>query len=97
MRNKTMILTLLFTLTLASACSERKETASQQSEVTRSATLSPEELGTLGAQIHNTPDRAHELLAAHGLDEASFEKAIRAVTEDADASRRYAAAYKKSV
>jgi hypothetical protein len=54
-------------------------------------------LGALGAQIHNTPERANELLAEHGLDETSFEKAIRAVTENADASKRYAEAYRKNV
>jgi hypothetical protein len=98
MKKLTTSLALLATLTLASACNEKKEVAATQPQATtQNATLSPEELGALGAQIHNTPDRANELLAEHGLDEASFEKAIRDVTENAEASKRYAEAYRKNV
>lgn len=57
-------------------------------------TMTPEQLGTLGAQIKKEPSRAHELLAAHGLDDQSFEKAIRKITQDPVASKRYAVAYK---
>lgn len=57
--------------------------------------LSPESLAELGARIEKEPERAGELLAAQGLDEKSFEQAIRRVTEDPDASRRYAEAYRR--
>jgi hypothetical protein len=60
------------------------------------AALTPEQLGELGAQIRKEPSRAEELLAARGLDEKSFEKAIRDVTENPDASKRYADAYRKA-
>jgi hypothetical protein len=98
MRTLTNSLALLLVLTLTNACSERKEVATTESPATtQKAALSPEELGTLGAQIHNSPDRANELLSEHGLDEVSFEKAIRDVTENAEASKRYAEAYRKNV
>jgi hypothetical protein len=74
-------------------------TASQPATVQTSApakAMTPEQLGELGAQIRKEPTRAHELLASHGLDEQQFEQAIRNVTENADASKRYAAAYRKA-
>jgi len=59
-------------------------------------TLTPEQLGELGAQIHKEPARADELLSQRGLTQESFEKAIRDVTESPEASRRYAASYKRA-
>jgi hypothetical protein len=59
-----------------------------------SSSLTPEQLGELGAQIRREPARADELLAKHKLTRESFERAIRDVTENPEASRRYAAAYK---
>ena len=61
-----------------------------------SATLTPEELGELGAKIRKTPDQANQILQERGLDEKSFETQIRKVTENPDASKRYAAAYKRA-
>jgi len=58
--------------------------------------LTPEQLGELGAQIKKEPSRAQELLSAHGLDDQSFEKEIRKITQDPVASKRYAAAYKNA-
>jgi hypothetical protein len=58
--------------------------------------LTPEQLGELGAQLSKNPDRADELLKQQGLTRDSFEKAVRDVTESADASKRYAAAYRRT-
>ena len=58
--------------------------------------MSPEQLGELGAQISKDSANAKQLLSQHGLDEKSFEAKIRKVTEDPDASRRYAAAFEKA-
>lgn len=69
------------------------ETAVQTQTAT---TLSPEQLGALGAEIRREPARADEILGRHQLTRESFEQAIRGVTEDADASRRYAAAYRSA-
>lgn len=58
--------------------------------------LTPEELGELGAKIRKTPERANEILRDRGLDQKSFETEIRKVTENPEASKRYAAAYKRA-
>lgn len=97
MRAATTI-TLLLALTLSGACGQKEKAAGNAApaEAASAAQLTPEQLGELGAQIHRNPDRAQELLTHAGLTEESFEKAIRNVTENPDASRRYAAAYKKA-
>ncbi len=58
--------------------------------------ISPEELGKLGAEMRRHPSEAERLLSDHGLNEGSFEKAIRHVSSDPEQSKRYAAAYKKA-
>lgn len=60
------------------------------------STLSPEQLGSLGAQIKKQPGDAHRLLQQQGLSEESFANAIRKVSEDPAAAKRYAAAYRQS-
>ncbi|HEX2121499.1 MAG TPA: hypothetical protein VHL59_07645, partial [Thermoanaerobaculia bacterium] len=94
MRAATTITLLLLALTLAGACNQRNESAStaptSQPAVAASPNLSPEQLGELGAQIKKNPDRANDLLTQHGLTHASYEKMIRDVTENPDASKRYA-------
>jgi hypothetical protein len=61
-----------------------------------SLVVTPEELGQLGAELKKKPAEAKRILSEHGLDEASFEKAIRKVSSSVEESRRYAAAYKKA-
>lgn len=103
----TFILALALSTALAGACSKSEtETAAtsdvKSTEVAAQATkdagheLTPEQLGELGARIEKTPDDAEKLLSEHGLDEKSFEKQIRKVTESPEASKRYADAYKKA-
>lgn len=58
--------------------------------------LTPEELGELGAKINKEPARANEILAARGLNQEKFEVEIRKVTENPDASKRYATAFRKA-
>ena len=100
MRN-VLALTIVVLLALAGGCkqSEYKSTSNEPAKVeqtTQAQELTPEQLGELGAKIRKTPDRAKELLTQHGLDEKSFEAQIRKVTENPDASKRYAEAYKKA-
>jgi len=95
------------TLVLAAGC--RNETKTTSTTATPTTTVSsttmsesassmtPEQLGEIGAEIKRHPEDAKKILTDHGLDEASFEKAIRGVSSDPAASRRYAAAYKKRV
>ena len=98
----TLAISLVMLLALAGGCNQKSnQTASVESPQTQATTeaahsMTPEELGELGAQIRKNPDRTAELLKDHGMTEKSFEVAIRKVTEDPDASKRYAAAYKKS-
>jgi hypothetical protein len=63
--------------------------------VAASQDLTPEQLGQLGARISKNPSQSQQILGEHGLDAKSFEAKIRKVTEDPEASKRYAAAYQK--
>jgi ABC-type transporter MlaC component len=58
--------------------------------------LSPEDLGELGAKIKRNPKDAERLLSEKGLTERQFEKAVRKVAESPEQSKRYAEAYKKA-
>ena len=70
--------------------------SSSNNSVSSATNLSPEDLGTLGAQIKKQPNDADKLLAQHGLDAKSFASAIRKVSENPDQAKRYAAAYKSA-
>lgn len=91
-------------LTMFVACGQKEtnvasttpSTAQPASATQAKATLTPEQLGELGAQLTRQPDRSNELLTHHGLTPETFEKEIRKVTQDPEASRRYAAAYKRA-
>ncbi len=61
-----------------------------------SVSLSPEDLGTLGAQIKKQPNAADSLLAAHGMNVQSFAAAVRKVSENPADAKRYTAAYKRA-
>jgi hypothetical protein len=94
------VLPLMLVLLLAGACGDdRKHAAGPESTVAQPAKagqLTPEQLGQIGADIRKEPGRAEEILAGRGLDKRSFEKQIRALTENPEASRRYAAAYRRA-
>ena len=77
---------------------ESTETASYNapSSSASQTTLSPEQLGEIGAKIKKSPKEADKILSEHGLTEDQFEKAVRKVAESPDDSKRYAAAYKKA-
>ena len=64
--------------------------------VAQQSTLSPEELGELGAKIKKNPSDAEKLLSEKGLTQQQFEQAVRKVAESPDQSKRYAEAYKKA-
>jgi hypothetical protein len=86
---------------LSFAACQQKQTATTATPAPASPpaatqTLTPEQLGELGGLIKNNPDRANELLAQHNMTRESFEKAVRNVTENVDASKRYTAAYRKT-
>lgn len=92
--------TLVLSMTFFAACkgSETQPAANDpdSGSIAAPADLTPEQLGELGAKIRKDPARADELLTSRGLTKETFEKAIRDVTEDPEASRRYAEAYRKA-
>jgi hypothetical protein len=95
MKRATPLFTIVVVLALG-ACGQQRDAAPAVSTVAASGSITPEQLGALGARIRKEPARGDELLEQHGLTRESFEKAIRDVTENADASRRYAEAYRKA-
>jgi hypothetical protein len=86
-------------LTLTIGCRNQPSSTSNSSSsqpAVAQASLTPEELGELGAAIRKSPNDAQRLLSDHGLSEESFEQAVRKVAEDPAASKRYTAAYHKA-
>jgi len=87
-------------LTLTIGCRNQPASSTSNSSNTQpavaQASLTPEQLGELGAAIKKSPNDAQRLLSDHGLSEESFEQAVRKVAEDPAASKRYAAAYHKA-
>jgi len=100
-------ITLLAALLIAGGCkgnnSQQAGSASTPSSASQPASTAaattattPEELGALGAEIKKHPNDAHKLIAEHGLTEESFAAAVRKVSEDPAAAKRYATAFKQS-
>ena len=98
---RTSIAIAALTLVLAFGCKQKTSSTESYSapaqQTAASANLTPEQLGAIGGEIKNHPADAQKILTEHGLDEASFEKAIRGVASDPAAARRYREAYKKAV
>jgi hypothetical protein len=104
---RTSLLALaMVTAMLAAGCRNNTSTpstssatpASGNAAVTASATtLTPEQLGELGASIHKHPSDGTKILSDHGMTGEQFERAIRQVSSDPAASKRYAAAYKRNI
>jgi len=98
---KTTLIASAIAVVMLFGCKQRETYTASSNEPAKSSpqlqsNLTPEQLGELGARIRKEPSRAHELLSAHGLDDQSFEKEIRKITQDPVASKRYAAAYKRA-
>ncbi|HEX8254492.1 MAG TPA: hypothetical protein VF846_15210 [Thermoanaerobaculia bacterium] len=95
-------LSILSLTVLLTACGQRESATSAAAPATpaapsaAAAPLTPEQLGALGAEIRKDPAHGDELLTRHGLTRQTFEQAIRDVTESANASQRYAEAYRKA-
>ncbi len=91
---------LLLALLALTGCDREKKTqvvgTDSAATSATAATLTPEELGALGASLKKSPDRADDLLRERGLTDESFAAAIRAVSADQDASKRYSAAFRKN-
>jgi len=103
MKNTLLALSMLMAI---AACKNNTTTpatssstpASGNAAVTASVpSLTPEQLGELGASIHKHPSEGTKILSDRGLTQEQFERAIRQVSSDPEASKRYAAAYKRNV
>jgi len=100
MKNALLALTLLIAIVACKNKTTTPATASTSGNTavaTSAPTLTPEQLGELGASIHKHPSEGMKLLADRGLTQEQFERAIRQVSSDPEASKRYAAAYKRNV
>ena len=103
-RTKRIVGIAAVSLLLAAGCKNRSESASYtpSSHVTpavqqQTTSMTPEQLGEIGAQIKRHPKEAKTILSDHGMTEQSFERAIRQVSSDPAASKRYTAAYKRAI
>jgi hypothetical protein len=102
MRNSILALTLL---TAIVACKNNTTTPATSSTATSGNTAvatsaptpTPEQLGEIGASIKKHPADGSKILSDHGMTQDQFERAIRQVSSDPEASKRYAAAYKRNV
>lgn len=85
-------------LLLAGGCKEKstQTTSGTGDQALSQSSLTPEQLGEIGAKIKKQPGEAGKILSEHGLTEESFEDAIRRITEDPQSSKRYAEAYKRA-
>jgi hypothetical protein len=93
---KTISIALALTLLFAFGCRNEPAAPATTEPTAAAANLTPEQLGELGAKIRKQPNDAQRLLTEAGLTEESFEQAIRKVSEDPQASKRYAAAFNRA-
>lgn len=106
MKKHTSIALALCALLVAGACSNDQPNAAAGSttpstpaasaQSSQQAELTPEQLGELGAEIRKNPNDAKRLLSERGMDEQQFEQAVRKVSEDPAAAKRYSESYKKA-
>jgi len=103
MKNTLLALSMLMAI---AACKNNTTTPATSSSTPASGnaavaastpSLTPEQLGELGASIHKHPSEGTKILSDRGLTQEQFERAIRQVSSDPEASKRYAAAYKRNV
>jgi ABC-type enterochelin transport system substrate-binding protein len=98
MKNALLALTLLMAIVACRNNTTTPAKTSANAPVTASATsLTPEQLGEIGASIKKHPSEGTKILSDHGMTQEQFERAIRQVSSDPEASKRYAAAYKRNV
>ena len=64
-----------------------------EAPATEAADLTAAELGRLGAELDQEPERAEEILDEAGLTWEQFEAAVREVSADTEEARRYAEAF----
>jgi hypothetical protein len=100
MKQATITITIILATVLFVGCQQDKAVSEVHSSEAAeapatAASLTPEQLGEIGAEIQKQPDQAKQTLEKHGLNEKSFEEAVRKITENPEESKRYAESYKK--
>lgn len=96
------VMMIIFVLPLALgavACNQEQQTATPVAETTATAapqSLTPSQLGEVGAEVRKNPDDADEILAKRGMTMQSFEQSVREVAENPEAAREYAAAFRRA-
>jgi hypothetical protein len=58
---------------------------------------SPQELGRIGAALHEQPDEAEQILDKHNLTRKEFRESVNQISEDPDRARQYREAFEKAI
>ncbi len=92
---KTITRTLLAALLLSlgifgAACQDEVATTSESVDA---GELSPDELGRIGARLHEAPDDAEAILADEGITWEDYQEAVRQVSADVESAQRYSEAF----
>jgi hypothetical protein len=96
---KTITRTLLAALLLSlgifgAACQDEVATSdSTTAESVDAGELSPDELGRIGARLHEAPDDAEAILADEGITWEDYQAAVREVSADVESAQRYSEAF----
>lgn len=85
-----LALCLLLAGALGMAACDRGD---DESPAAGAADFSAEELGRLGAELDQEPERAEAILEDAGITWEEFEAAVREVSADSEEARRYAEAF----
>lgn len=62
-------------------------------EATRTANLTAEELGEVGAKVWREPEQADDILDRYGLTMEEFEQALNDVSSNSEKSRQYSQSF----
>jgi Ni,Fe-hydrogenase III small subunit len=91
---RTLLLSVLVLASgLALACGGSGDGGVEAETVGSAAELSPTDLGTLGARLHQSPQEADAILESEGLTWEEFEAAVRQVSADVGDAEAYAEAF----
>lgn len=58
---------------------------------------SPQELGKIGAALHEQPQQAEKILDEHNLTRKEFRESVNQISEDPDRARQYRKAFENAI
>lgn len=88
---KTIVSAAALAMILASGCDSSPAPIDPTPTVEHAMTA--QELGRLGAEIRNTPERADQILSEHGMTAEQLETEVRRVAADPEQSKAYREAF----